>query len=263
MTSTFTKVSMMFFALAILSGCGSSSSSSSEATRLDLAAAPMAAIGAPQAAGAKTFSNDLGDSITLTRAYLVLWSSTIKTECDASFIVFLERTLDFLLPVASAHTTATPTSTGIPYVIDLLATDGVAIEIGSLSPPTNDYCGISLEPLAADDDTINLPSAVGDPNMVGKTLYLEGGYTLAGGGSGSISISTGAALATRNLLLNPLVSISDANRSGEVTLTINYDRWFDSVDLSQLEIETATFTNPGDLNAGRVLQNVVDSIHQQ
>lgn len=253
-------------AVAVLSAsviaCSSSSGSSSAGTSVSLSAAPSPANAAAMPAGAKTFNNDMGDSITLSKAYLVISSATIETTCGASFSAALDGLLDLLLPQANAHTTTTPTSTGVPVVIDLLAVDGGPIGLGSVSPPAGDYCGVDIDMLAADADASNLPTGAGEPDMIGKTLFIEGSYTLFGGGSGVISMSTGSTLINRELLLFFPVMISKNNLNGSIGIAINYDTWFDAVDLATLETETATVTNPGDTNVSQVLQNITNSIHQ-
>ena len=111
-------------------------------------AAPSPATLPAMAAGAKTFTTDLGDTVTITKAYMVIASTTIETSCDDSFYASLNHmlresvdgALDMVIPSAHAHTTATPTSTGEPHVIDILAEDDTPVAIGSMSPSVADYC---------------------------------------------------------------------------------------------------------------------------
>lgn len=264
MTLKFIKSLLLAAVLSGLSACSSSSGSASAGTQVNISASPSPINTATQAAGAKTFtfSSAPGDSITLTRAYLVISSATIESSCGASFSASLEGILDFLISPVSAHTTTTPTSTGEPYVINLLADDNQSVSIGNLSPPTDDYCGLRLDLLAADADAVNLPIGSGEPDMVGKTIHIEGTYSLSGGGSGNIHMSTGASLINRDVMLSALLMISGSNLNGQVDIGINYDTWFNGVDLATLETETASQTNPTDTNVGLVLQNITASIHQ-
>ncbi len=246
----------------IMSACSSSSGSTTEGIQVTLDVAAKPANVASQPAGAKTFTNDLGDSITLTKAYLVIASATIETSCGVSFSAAAESFFDLLVPQAQAHTTTTPTSTGEPYVINILNVDGGLGSIGSVSPPAGDYCGVDIDLLAADDDTNNLPTGVGEPDMIGKTIHIEGTYALAGGGEGDILLSTGAALQNRELLLSALIMLSKNNLNGSISVAINYDTWFDAVDLALLETATATNTDIGNTNVIQVLQNISSGIHQ-
>ena len=248
-----------------LTACGSSSSSgdSSAVTAVSMSAAASPANAPLMMAGNKVFNTAEGHTVTLTRAYLVISSTTIETTCGASFSAALERVLDVVVPQAQAHTTTTPTSTGVPYVIDLLAADNVPVSIGGMSPAVADYCGVDVDLFAADDDAINLPAGAGEPDMIGRTVYIEGSYSLSGAaGSGNIKIDTGATLINRNLLLSALMMISSSAPTGSVSLGINYDTWFDAVDLAVLETETAVTTNASDANVSQVLQNITASIHQ-
>jgi hypothetical protein len=194
------------------------------------------------------------DTVTLNKAYLVLSSTTIVTDCSGPplYTAALDGLLDIIIPRANAHTVPTPTSTGIPYVIDILGMDDAPISIGGMSPSVANYCGVDIDMLAADADAQNLPAGT---NMIGKTLYVEGTYTLAGGGGGNILIDTGVTLVPRNLRLSALMMISAGSPSGSVALAINYDTWFDTVDLALFEGGDA-----GELN--KVLLNVTGSIHQ-
>ena len=262
MTSLTTRLIVVALFIAGLSACGSSSGSASSGTQVDINAAPLPASMVMQDAGAKTFVNDLGDTVTLNKAYLVLSSATIESDCGVTFTAFAEQLISILISNANAHTTTTPTSTGEPYVINLLGTDNSATGIGRLSPPENDYCGVRLDMLAADEDTANLPTGTGEPEMIGKSIYIEGSYTLAVGGSGAIHLSSGAALSNRDLLLSALLLISDNNKDGKIGIGVNYDTWFNMVDLALLESATVTFASPVDPNVSRVLQNIVESIHQ-
>lgn len=249
--------------VTMLAACSSSTGSTTAGIQVALNAAAKPANTVDMPAGVKTFSNDMGDSITLNRAYLVISSATIETSCGASFSAAAEGLLNILLPQAQAHTTTTPTSTGIPYIINLLAVDGGLNSIGNVSPPTGDYCGVNLDILAADEDAINLPTGVGEPDMNGKSIHIEGSYTLNGGASsGTILISTGAALTNRELLLSALMMLSNNNLNATLNIGISYDTWFDAIDLALLEAETALNTSPTDVNVNQVLQNISSSIHQ-
>jgi hypothetical protein len=129
-----------------------------------------------------------------------------------------------------------------------------------MSPAVADYCGVDIDMFAADADALNLPTAPGEPDMIGRTVYIEGSYTLSGGGAtGNIKIDTGATLINRKLFLSALMMISASSPTGSVDLGINYDTWFDTVDMEALVAESAA--KAGD-NYNQVLQNITASIHQ-
>ena len=261
MISKYINALLLITAASVISSCSSSSGSAVGGTQVTINARPSPAVTLAQSAGDKTFTNDLGDSITLTQAYVVISNATIESTCGVSFSAAAEQLLNFIIPQAQAHTNSTPTSTGDPYVVNLLNADNESVQIGTLSPPAATYCGVGLNLLAADADAINLPAAAGAPNMVGKSIYIEGRYILAGGGSGNILISTGAALSSRNVLLPSLMQLSASNLSASVEIVLNYDSWFNAIDLALLETETAAFTNPVDTNVNQLLLNIGGSIH--
>jgi len=264
MISKYISVFTLLICVSVITGCSETSGSNTSKATIQVAinAAPSPVNVAAMPAGSKTFLNDLGDSITINKAYLVISSTTIETTCGASFSAAAEGVLDMLIPIAHAHTSSTPTSTGEPSVVNILAVDGGLVDIGDLSPSVADYCGVDIDMLAADVDTANLPSGVGEPDMIGKTLFIEGTYAQVGGATGNITLSTGATLINRDLLLSVLLSLSASNLTGVINIGINYDTWFNSIDLVTLETETAVSTNPADTNVSQVLQNITKSIHQ-
>ena len=261
MISKYINALLLVTAASVISSCSSSSGSAVGGTQVTINARPSPAVTLAQPAGNKTFTNDLGDSITLTRAYIVISNATIESTCGVSFSAAAEQLLNFIIPQAQAHTSSTPTSIGDPVVVDLLYADNESVHIGTLSPPAETYCGVSLNLLAADADAINLPEAAGTPNMVGKSVYIEGSFILAGGGSGNILISTGAALSSRHVLLPSLMQLSANNLSASAGIMFNYDSWFNAIDLALLETETAAFTDLGGTNVNQLLINIGDSIH--
>ena len=243
--------------LTVLNACSSSSSGSSTSAGItvNLSATPSPANAAVMSAGPKVFMNDLGDTVTLTKAYLVIGSSTVETTCGASFSAAIDGLINLILPVANAHTTTTPTSTGEPYVVNLLVADNAIASIGTVSPPPGDYCGVTYDLIAADADAINLPVGAGEPEMIGRTLYIEGTYQLSGGGTGNVLVDTGSTLIARELELSALMMLSASNLNGSVDIGINYDTWFNGIGMGLLEA--------GDLGqVNQMLINVTDSIKQ-
>lgn len=259
MTSIFTSLAACWRATLVVAGmcllvaCGSGSSKS-KATQASFASAPSPAVAMPVGAGPKTITNDLGDVIVLQRAYLVMSNVTMETDCTGtSFFALFEQLLDVVIPVAHAHTTATPTSTGIPVVVDLLGADNVVIDLGETSPPVGDYCGLTLTLDTADSDAANLPdTAAGEPDMVGRSLYMEGTQNGI-----PFSFEVMVQLIERKLLLMPSMSISESSRSAAATIGINYDFWFQGVDPAGLD--DTDLSTP---DSNQLLQNVTNSIHQ-
>jgi hypothetical protein len=186
-----------------------------------------------QPAGIKTFVNTEGVQITLTKAYLTLWSVTLEKDChSASFTLLPPFQWNWLISSAQAHTDTTPTRLGIPNVIDLLATENSPITLGSIGPPPGDYCGLTVELLKADADAQNLPK---DFNMLDRTVYLEGQYLSLGNTTAiPFVIETARTLREARLRYPSLLTLSSTQRQATTTVNIVYDRWFDGVDFSAL-----------------------------
>lgn len=203
-------------------------------------------------AGAKTFRNSENTQITLSKAYLVIWSVQLETDCHAHNFTELWRPLfNFLLPTAHAHAEATPTKLGTPNVIDLLAEDSVEIKLGTIQPPPNTYCGVSIEFAKADEDAHGLPENV---NMINRTVYLEGQYLLSGR-SGVFTVDTAKTLLPKYALLKEPLHLSASSLTGKMSVNIRYDRWFDGLNLAVLATdETQQDLLFNNLNASVKLQ---------
>jgi len=185
----------------------------------------------------RTFTNSEGVQITLTQAYLTIWSVRLDSECsDISFSAWLEAFGNVLLPTAQAHTDTTPTQLGVPNVLSLLNPDLAEIPLGNVTPPPDQYCGLTVELLKADDDAVGLPEEI---DMVNRLLYLEGSYLSPGSNTAvPFILDTGKAAVPRKVLLSAPLSLSADNRTANLTLGIEYDRWFNGIDFNDLQSET-------------------------
>lgn len=219
-------------------GCGSGGSSSSQAgievsvnARLSQSAGSDSAVPVASA-GEKQFVNTEGTDIVLSKAYLVLWSVELETNCgNNQFVDLLQRIGGFLISSAEAHSDEAPNLFSEPHVINILGEENTQ-RLGAINPSANTYCGVSVEMLNADADANNLPA---DVDMMNKSLYLEGTYQLAGSDTPqSFQVSTGKSLLTASRLFSPALSLDSANLSSDITVKIVYDRWFDGVDVSRI-----------------------------
>jgi len=252
----------------LLAACSSSTSTSSDSgtdggvTRVSMYATPSPYTAMEMDAGPKTVTSTEDDVVVINKAYLVIWSTTIETVCDDSFYAglekFLRNPLDMIVPPAHAHTTPTPTSTGEPHVIDILAADNTPVAIGSMSPSVADYCGVNVDMIAADADTLELPS---DIDMVGRSLYIEATYSGGPSGKGAFVVDTSATLINRQFLLAALMMISADNPTDSITVGINYDTWFDGIHLGELQLQTTPTTELNSTVVQALLQNITASIH--
>jgi len=245
MTSNVCRKALAALALiGFLYGCGGSGGSSSTEAGISVGISAQlrptpntdASI-TTQPAGEKTFLNSEGTSIRLTRAYVVFSSITLESSCDSTAFAQLDLTaipralVNLLIPSAEAHTTATPTQTGEPHVLNLLAADMQSVDIGELAPPAGSYCGITANLSAADGDAAGLPT---DFNMVGKTLHIEG-QALVGDVAVPFSLETSIAFLPASIPLDEQLVLDSSHRIAAISLSIHYQRWFDGINLTSLD----------------------------
>jgi hypothetical protein len=182
-------------------------------------------------AGQKTFKTREGIVVTLRHAYVVVWS--VKLESDCNQVNFALLRLDWLLSPAIAHTNTTPTQLGVPNVINLLADDAEAINLGMIYPPPATYCGITVELLKADEDAVGLSDL--PINMLNRVLYLEGEYIPLGATAPvTFIIDVAKTPRPKSLRLKLPLTLSATTPLATVELVTRYDRWFDAVDFTQL-----------------------------
>lgn len=226
------KRSLMLLPAMLLAACGADQGSRTAGTEFAFQATPMPSVSAMMPAGSKTFMNDLGDTIVIDRAYIVVSSIGIETDCSGAPIFSVAPVLDMLIPSAHAHAEPTPTDTGAPFVVNVLAMDGDMIDVGNLEPLPADYCGISISLAAADSDAENLPDGAGDPDLVGLSVYVEGTYN----GPNPFFVQTGATIPERNMLLSPTVTLGSGNLSETISIQVQYDTWFNGIDPAAIDI---------------------------
>jgi hypothetical protein len=95
---------------------------------------------------------DLGYRVRLKRALIAVGKVEL-IKCD-NFVLDLWR---LVAPGrARAHEFSTPTSLGVPVVIDLMESAGVPLFAGTIRPPPGSYCGIRVVGMPADEDAEGL-----------------------------------------------------------------------------------------------------------
>ncbi len=217
---------------AVLAGC----TSGSEGVRLDVAVSVHASEltvtgkGTPRHGGTvhvDPFLNDEGYTVDIDRAYIVIEEIELVA-CESTAAADL---LKLFSPVqaAHAHTTSTPTKSGVPVVVDASEAIEAAGTVGELSPPPDTYCSVKVKIGPADGDAVDLPES---PNMVGKSLYLEGTYEDEGTVAYTIQSSDTLTITVPFLNADGDPTPLDLTEVGlhEVTLGATYDTWLDGVD---------------------------------
>lgn len=225
--------------IILLAACGGGSSGGSETEGITVTfstvqqQARSSSDSLPKiAAGQKTFINSEGAEITLDKAYLTIWSVELEKDCTTSrFTNLPTNLLHWLMPAANAHAVESPTRISTPNILNLSTADQIATVIGTITPPPGDYCGITVELFPADDDAAGLPDTI---NMIGRTLYLQGTYQTTGNNPEPFEISLGTKAQEKGLALTSLLTLDSNQLRAGLTLVVQYDQWFDSLDLTQL-----------------------------
>lgn len=179
------------------------------------------------------FHNTEGVEITIREAVLVLWSQTLEDTCTGpDFAHWPRRMWTWILPAAHAHADADPRVQPVPHLLSLVPAVTEEIFLGSAAPPPGTYCGLSVALRQADTDTMGLEH---HPDMLGQTLSVRGTYRINGAEPVSFTVSTGRTLVPARRLLPAPLELSAALPRAQILLKIQYDRWFDGIDVENLD----------------------------
>jgi hypothetical protein len=189
-----------------------------------------------------SWTTDKGYAVTVARAYLVTAAADLEA-CGADAVWFHEirRAVSFVT-TAHAHEPGTPTHIGSPYVESLVGGEALPVDYGTFNPPPDRYCMLHYDIGPADDDAEGLPA---DPDMVGKSFYVEGTYAGADGTVHPFTVATAATAA-----IEIPVSTLDLHSAGasDVVVRKSAAHWFDGIDFATAAPEataTAMLANIG------------------
>jgi hypothetical protein len=218
-----------------LAGCGARE----EGLQLNLRLAHQPVQEVQRVGPQRHFTNDRGERITLTRAYVTVSSVEI-------FACPVTGALDWLrwlspLGTAHAHSVTDPRRMGTPYVNSLERADGEVLELPSLQPAPGSYCRARLVLGPADADAEQMPEGA---LMLNKTLLLEGQVTSADGATVRPFRLESAGLSGAELPFEAL-TLSDDDRQAGLRFTFAYDRWFNGVDWESADAAAQVLTNMG------------------
>jgi len=168
---------------------------------------------------------DMGYSVRLQRALLAVGKVELL-QCDN----FVRSLWDFVAPArARAHVSGTPTSLGVPLVLDLMESAGTAQFAGTLRPPPGRYCGIRVLVMPVDDDAEGLTEA--NLDMMQHSVLLEGRADEPSTGSQTPLLARIWEILQCEMLFDePLVFDSPVLRS--VYIQIDQRKWFDGIDFA-------------------------------
>jgi len=169
---------------------------------------------------------DMGYRVHLERALIAVGRVEL-IECD-NFVLGL---WELVAPArARAHESATPTSLGVPLVLDLMESAGAPSFAGTLKPPPGRYCGVRVHAMPADDDAEGLTEE--NLDMMQHTVLIAGQVEdTATGGTAPLLARIWEVLECEMLFDRPLVFDSPIVES--VNIQIDHTKWFDGIDFAQ------------------------------
>ena len=169
---------------------------------------------------------DMGYRVHLERALIAVGRVEL-IECD-NFVLGL---WELVAPArARAHESATPTSLGVPFVVDLMEGAGAPVFAGTLRPPPGRYCGIRVLGMPADDDAEGLTEE--NMDMTQHTVLVVGQVEdTATGDTAPLLARIWEVLECEMLFDRPLVFDSPILES--INIQIDHTKWFDGIDFAQ------------------------------
>jgi hypothetical protein len=178
----------------------------------------------PQATPAQ-IRTDMGYRVRLERALIAVGKVELM-QCD-NLVLDLWR---LVTPArARAHEVSTPTSLGVPFVVDLMESAGTALFAGTLRPPPGRYCGIRLLGMPADEDAEGLTEETLD--MLQHSVLVAGRVEDPQSGTEAPMLARiWEVLPCEMPFDRPLVVDSPVLEN--VTIQINHTEWFHGIDFA-------------------------------
>lgn len=168
---------------------------------------------------------DLGYRVRLERAMIAVGRVEL-IRCD-NFVLDLWKLVR--ASTAKAHEFSSPTSLGVPLVIDLMESAGVPLFAGTLRPPPGSYCGIRVIGMPADQDAEGLTDE--NLDMTENSVLVAGLVEDENGQPTSALIAKiSDVLACEMRFDRPLVFNGPTLES--VSIQIDHSKWFDGIDFA-------------------------------
>ena len=169
---------------------------------------------------------DMGYRVALERALIVLGKVEL-IRCD-NFVVDLREL--FAPARARAHVLDTPTSLGVPLIIDLMESAGTPEFAGTMKPPPGRYCGLRVLGMPADQDAEGLTDETLD--MMQNSVLIAGQVEDESTGEETPLLARiWEVLDCEVRFDRPLVFDSPVLES--VSIQIDHTSWFDGIDFAQ------------------------------
>ena len=171
---------------------------------------------------------DMGYRVRLERALIAIGKVEL-IECD-NFVLDL---WELVAPArARAHESSSPTSLGVPLVIDLMESAGTPLFAGTIRPPPGRYCGVRILGMPADEDAEGLTEE--NLDMMEHSVLIAGQVEdTATGNETPLLARIWEVLDFKMPFDRPLVF--DGPILESVTIQIDHTRWFDGIDFALQE----------------------------
>ncbi|MFW2387189.1 MAG: hypothetical protein ACN4G0_02560 [Polyangiales bacterium] len=168
---------------------------------------------------------DMGYRVRLERALIAVGRVEL-IRCDN----FVADLWNLVGPArAKAHEFTSPTSLGVPLVIDLMESAGVPLFAGTIRPPPGRYCGIRIVGMPADQDAEGLTEE--NLDMMESSVFIAGRVeTEDGHDQGSLLAQIGDLVQCELPFERPLVFTGPILES--VSIQIDHTKWFDGIDFA-------------------------------
>jgi len=218
--------------LALLAGC-SQTGSTEEGTRVTAGAVnEKAGATTKHEADATTqvFSRADGRQIELQKGLMNL----VPFELEPCGVALQLNPLDWLLPTAHAHAGEEHDGEGgeaAGAIIDVSAADGTRWELGEFSPPAGKYCGLraALVPVVAGTALPDGVAAMSGGLYTSSCYYYESPADTTKHYCFKLDVPGGSDDVV--LVFDRPLLLSSEHKEATVTVTVQYDRWFDGLDL--------------------------------
>ncbi len=168
---------------------------------------------------------DMGYRVRLERALIAVGKVEL-IRCD-NFVVDL---WELLAPArARAHGLTSPTSLGVPVVIDLMESAGVPLFAGTLRPPPGRYCGLRVVGMPVDQDAEGLTDE--NLEMMQHSVLIEGRVEdESTGGETPLLARIWEVLQCELRFDRPWVFDSPVFKT--ISIHIDHTKWFDGIDFA-------------------------------
>jgi hypothetical protein len=168
---------------------------------------------------------DMGYRVALERALMAVGRVEL-IRCD-NFVMDLREL--FGPGRARAHVLDTPTSLGIPLILDLMESAGTPQFAGTMKPPPGHYCGIRVQGMPADQDAVGLTDE--NLDMMQHSVLIAGQVKdELTGDETPLFARIWEVLECEMLFDRPLVF--DGPLLESVSIRIDHTKWFDGIDFA-------------------------------